>query len=363
MTVWTVGTFFDRFQSGTLGRKSQYSTYWVNKFDGCNILCNKGSRGERIVAIYMGPDLCLFNSYESIGNFIPRFTMPIHDIDFITESGIIDIQATVGNPTVKSILFQLGTDQYLIEPYWSQKNCVNYETYVKINKSNVDLMAAYKLPINYGFNNAYNAHIVGANLVKLSEKSNNIEQARMTVIPDTVKEKPAESFVFRNWWFTPQPDHVPFTISQENKAKLKNPPMPWEYGLTIDHVNPILTGKTTIESFITRIQHYLGEDISNNIEKYMQAKNDYELAIAQYKSTFVDQDDLHLSFAILPGPDIDFRVESASEGVYYVRGILHDNSDRNAGLRYGGIEHMLKTSNCVKRMSQWHSMVKGVGYV
>jgi len=381
MTAWNIETFFDKFQNGTLGRKSQYSTYWVNKFDGCNILCNKSSGhrgardGERIVAIYMGPDLCLFNGHEAagVGKFIPRNVMMFeeNDKEFITESGIIEIQATRGNSAAKSILFQIGISQYLIEPYWSQKNCVNYEAYVKLNDSAVDIMASYLIPpitrsLQYGFNSSYN-NIVGANLVKLPEKFNSIEQARMTVIPDMVKEKPAESFAFRNWWFTPQPHYVPFALSQENKSKLKNPPMPWEYGLTVDHVTPILTGTSAFEANITRIQHSLGDDLSNNIKRYIQAKNDYELAIAQYKATFVDQDDdrnlSYSSFAILPSPGIDFGVERVGE-IYYVRGALHDKEMANTsiGWRYGGLERLVKTK-CVKRMSQWHSMVKGVGYV
>jgi len=387
MTNWNVSTFFQKFQEGTLGRKSQYSTYWINSFDSCNILCNKssgyrGSRdGEKIVAIYMGPDLCIFNSGEFTGtqDFMPRFTMSLDKIgmESITESGILDIHKQPANNNVKTILFQIGDTYYLIEPYWSEKFCVNYGVYMQLPSSGVDIMAAYQDPSKksftwYGFN-VYDRKVRGANLVKLSEKYHTIKEARLAVIPDEAKADPINSFVFRNWWFTPQPTYTPFALQTETKALLKNPPMPWEYGLTVDAVWPILCGQTPIEANLPKVRENMSKQTHQNITRYMKDKALYEAAISKLRSTFVDQDDEKVfgqaDIAILPSSTAEYGIERVGEeredgkGKYYVKGALHDKQDQgHVGFRYGGIERLVKT-NKMKDMLMWHSMVRGVGHV
>jgi len=369
MSTWNIDTFFRRFEQGTLGRKSQYSTYWVNTFDGCKVLCNKsagysGRRdGEVPYGVYMGQELCVFNR-QLIGNYSPQFSMefPKEDED-ITESGLIDCEYTAGNNTVRSVLFQLGHSQYLLEPYWAEAQPISYENIqsAPYDKS-VNLMEGCSTVQFFGISN-HKAYVRGA-IKKLPDgnKYSSVKDARAALIPAEVLDCPDSSFQFKNWWFAPAMDYTPKDLTSIEKKILENPPMPWHYGLTTQIVSPILVSPLTFEVNVENLREHIDNKALTMLNQYVQAKKIYSETIKKLRSLYIDQDEEQdfNSFLLLPGQSMAY-VQRSSKDKYYIMGDLRTKNDEHFSFRYSGIDKARidkAYSLPVIKLTVWHAMIK-----
>lgn len=375
MTVWNVETFIERFMRGTLGRKSQYSTYHVVKFDSCHILVNKyngrGVSEERPVAIYFGPELTLVNASAWPSDLIlePAFITPfLDDCGDITESGLIDIERSVGNPDVKSILIQFGHRQYLIEPYYAFNRICTYSEYQdNPYDPTFDLMKMkpYGDASKYGFWRAIKGgkSIAGAALKPLPEgfKFDSIKDARVGLVPQAAHDNPDRSFQYMNFWFAPVDDYEPETLSPEDIKTLENPPMPWHYNLTSMTVSPAEHPPNPIEGAVMRgaIRQRM-PGLTENIDNYIKAKAKYAETIKKLDSLYINQAgrqaDFH-SFYILPASsDMDVRdeVKELQNGNYYVRGGIY----KKIGVFGYGVENIINNSSVIKDLNSWYLMAK-----
>lgn len=365
MPTWNVETFFRRFEQGTMGRKSQYSTYWVNSFDGCKILCNKsaGSHsrdGEQVYGVYMGPDLCVFNRGMVQGSYLPQFSMDFPGYNDITESGVIDSEVTAGNSSVRSVLFQLGHSQYLLEPWWAFVAPMEYGFVQSAPyNSDIDLMLGAAPGAMYGCTHRANNRGV---IKRLSEghKFTTVKDARASLIPLRVIENPDNSFQYKNWWFAPADDYKPRDLTDKEKEILENPPMPWHFGLTTQVVSPILVNGSAMEQAINLqgVRSSLNKDVLFALTQYVDKKKIYGEVIARLHGLYFDQDegDDFNSFVFLPGQSMSL-VQKEQDGLYYVMGDMHSKADGHFALRYNGMEKAYKLA-IAKKLVGWHAMIK-----
>lgn len=343
MAEWNVEVFFDRFKTGTLGRKTQYSSYWVNKFNGCEVLCNKSSNrkrrsraGEHVMGVYMGKELCVFNRDQLGGVYNNyQYLMTINETEDITESGLIDYEVSAGNSTAVAALFQIGHSQYLLEPYWSNKVVRSYEDIVNapFNKT-VNVMEGYPPATSFGATNLTGDKFTGV-IKKLPEgKYNSIKEAREALIPEEVKAYPKESFIYKNWWFTPTENYIPNDLTEDEKRLLESPPMPWHYGLTTQVVNPILELPSILEKMTPNIHKHMNSEILKSLQDYSSAKIRYGEIIEKLNNLYVDQDngsDFD-NFFLLPGQSMAY-VQMESGEKYHVMGDLRSKNEESFSIR------------------------------
>lgn len=359
MTAWNVETFFEKFANGTLGRKTQYSTYWVMKFDGCTVLCNRSGRSEHVCGIYMGPELCIFNKGVCTN---PQYSMSIDDSEDVTESGLIDLEKTAGNGTAISALFQVGHSQYLLEPYWSWNKIQTYEEIMNSPyDKNVDIMQGAKTHQKYGVYS--NSSFIRAIIKKMPPgRFHSVKEAREALIPAEVAADPEGSFILKEWWFTPVPDYVPKDLSPEEKLILERPPMPWHYGLTTQIVKPILDSLGTIETAISQraVQIHMNPEVYSQLTKYVQSKIRYGKIIEKMNELYINQDDESSdfrSFFLLPGQSMAY-VQKANDDKYFVMGDLRSKNGEHFSLRYHGMEKAYGYPT-LKFLKSWHVMNRG----
>jgi len=375
MTIWNVETFIERFARGTLGRKTQYSSYHVVKFDACHILVNRnGGRrgtGEQPLGVYFGPDLTLFNQWlwPGLDNFQPEFscTFP-ENIGDITDSGLLDIEPTAGNEDVKSILIQLGHRQFLIEPYWAIDKPVSYEDYFNNPyDSGFDLMQMnhYLGVPKYGFirnpgRRGQSPSSNGAVMKPLPEghKFETVKDARIGLVPQAAHDSPDKSFQYLNFWFAPVFDYKPEELSPEEIKVLENPPLPWQYDLTTMSVYPPLLGTNSFEGAVTNnVRTGFKDPFKANILRYIHDKAKYEEAVKKLKALYFNQDagnDFD-GFYIMPASSDAGVQKTDKPGIYYVKGAIFDKVD-GSSLSYG-IDKLF-TKGSVKNLNDWHLMVK-----
>jgi hypothetical protein len=343
----------------------------------------------------MGPEFSLIDPAPTgngsgsgiAGNVGPEFQFRMRGIQGdATESGLIEVEHTAGNYNAKSILFQLGDKQYLIEPNWAGRSIVSYDS-IKNNPydKNVNIMDCFSECTRYDnvgkkgyLPNAKEAIGTTPAVLKcLSDDTrfNSIKDAREALIPDLVKENPNKSFQCMNYWFVECPDYVPTDISPEMKSFLENPPMPWHYNLTTMMVKPIGLGNSVYEKankgeLLSKI---VTEPCQSSIDAYMTAKNTYEETLKVLAASYINQEEAKEfgGFYILPassangvqpaleGLDTDDVVNRTDSPSYYVKGGLHlippgNNQYFSIGYNPEAVFDLPK----VKQLDAWHKMIK-----
>ena len=169
------------------------------------------------------------------------------------------------------------------------------------------------------------------------------------------------SFIYKNWWFTPNINYVPKDLTEDEKKFLENPPMPWHYGLTTQVVKPILDSPSILENAdkIPNIQKHMNPEVLNSLREYSRAKTIYAETIEKLDGLYVDQDDGSdfNNFFLLPGQSMAY-VQKESDQKYHVMGDLRSKNEESFSLRYHGMERAYKYPT-MKYLKVWHAMIKG----
>jgi len=328
MTRWTSKVFIERFCRGKLGRKSQYGKYYVIDADSCKILCCKN---EEIVAVYMGPDFTIFNgtglSRDVAG--IAEFSMHIKEDESITESGLIDCD----NSIMKSVLFQIGHKQYLLEPEWATKDIVTHKEYMKRNNNDICL----------SLNRRYGTRNDGAIIKILNKKCNSINEARESLVPQDILNNIEESFIFNNYWFVPDYTYTRRSLSLQEKRILEQPPMPWHFNM-----QNVLSKEIESAIFNTSItSEYIS--CAENILAFINAKHAYYCSLKMYE---ISEEKDFKSFSILPSNSNDGILPS-EDGNFFVKGSIRLKNIHG----YESIAEQYKRPP-IKELNVWHKMIR-----